>query len=249
MLTLRTLIFVDLRTIAGEIANGLLLAALCLPVVAGAQQVNSSEASAPDVASYATAERALLCSTFSCSNANPFCAFTTISGDGRQKSFRVGNNSQACLCELTEGDRFCVRSDGQYPGPGCELMEVRGLRPTCAPPSGAAAPPSTAPPSVSAPETASQAAVEPEDAPTSTAGPPLGSSSQCATFSCSNADPFCAFTTISGDGQQKNFRVGNNSRACFCELAEGDRFCVRSDGQYPGPGCELTVVRGLKPAC
>jgi len=117
VLTLRTLIF--------------LIAALCLPGVAGAQQVNSSEASASDAAPDAAAEPALLCATFSCSNADPFCAFTTISGDGQQKNFRVGNNSRACLCELTEGDRFCVRSDGQYPGPGCELNVVRGLRPTC----------------------------------------------------------------------------------------------------------------------
>ena len=117
MLTLRILIF--------------LLAALCLPGVAGAQQVNSSEASAPAAASDATAEPALLCATFSCSNANPFCAYTTISGDGRQKSFRVDNNSQDCFCELAEGDQFCARIDGQYPGPGCELRVVRGLRPAC----------------------------------------------------------------------------------------------------------------------
>jgi hypothetical protein len=43
----------------------------------------------------------------------------------------VDTGARACFCELLPGDRFCVGSDGQYPGSGCQQREVRGLRPTC----------------------------------------------------------------------------------------------------------------------
>jgi hypothetical protein len=81
------------------------------------------------------------------------------------------------------------------------------------------------------------------------AGVDAAPSFQCATFSCYEAEPFCVFTTLGQGGRQSTFRVPKQSKVCFCELMAGDRFCVTSNGQAPGRGCQQQEVRGLRPAC
>jgi hypothetical protein len=217
-----------------------LSAVLCLAAIARAQDNGSAEGS----------DTSLQCAAFACSQADPSCGFTTFSGDGRQASFRVNNNSRVCVCELSPGDRFCVSSNGQFPGSGCEQREVRGFRPSCVLPAGTSAQDNgpvgaeEGSATVAAPGAGTSPDVGAEPSPDA-----ASSGLQCATFTCREADPFCAYTTFGDDGRQASFRVNNEERVCFCELRPGDRFCVGSDGQFPGAGCAQREVRGLRPTC
>jgi hypothetical protein len=218
---------------------------------------------------------AFQCAIFTCHQADPSCGFTTMGRGGRQASFRVDANSRVCFCELLQGDRFCVSSNGQFPGRGCVQKDVRGLRPAC--PSSAESPPTTAGeragppdearadpatgvsseipgPTQSGAGTPDEADAGAETSSNATSDPSVGIASsssdfKCATFTCHQADPYCAFTTIGGDGRQASFHVSANSKVCFCKLRQGDRFCVNSNGEFPGPGCAQKDVRGLRPAC
>jgi hypothetical protein len=290
MLTFRTLVFVTTLFLPGGVsAQG--ISAPEAAGISGSEQAGGTESGAGPIAAGSAAETnpdaagalnsgadtrssAFQCATFTCHEADPYCAFTTIGNDGRQASFRVNKNSTACFCELLQGDRYCFNPNGQFPGRGCFQFEVRGLGPTCpsTPEAGNTTGGEPAVPTQSGPEAPADTTAETSSPTQSDAGPPgkashaaeaglaaateakLGAAApnpafQCAIFTCHQADPSCAFTTIGRGGRQASFRVNANSRVCFCELLQGDRFCVSSNGQFPGRGCMQKDVRGLRPSC
>jgi len=73
---------------------------------------------------------------------------------------------------------------------------------------------------------------------------------KCAFFGCLNADPYCAFRTITPEKNYQIFSVQNKvMRACICGLPVGSSYCVNSDGKVPEENCKSVRIKAMLNQC